>query len=196
VAVASSARGAFATLTPVLVAAWAVAGLYLALGPSLAISLIGSSNRVLGALVIAALLGAGALTATLVRAARPEAIVVPGSLVLMVGVALTIAAVAVGSAIGLYLGSVVAGVGFGPASTGAFRGIAELAQPNARAALLAALFIVIYLSFSLPTIVAGIAVNVVGLRATLYGYGAIVIALAAATAVSVERRRMRAPAPS
>jgi len=195
VAVATQARGAFATLTPALVAAWAVAGLYLALGPSLAISLLGSGNRVLGALVIAALLGAGTLTATLTRATKPDSIVVPGSLVLMVGVGLTVAAVAVGSAIGLYVGSFVAGLGFGPASTGAFRGIAELAQPNARAALLAALFIVIYLSFSIPAIVAGIAVNAVGVRATIYAYGAVVILLAAATTVSMQRRRVGAPPP-
>src|SRR6185295_12489353 len=83
VAVAAPARRAFATLTPVLVAVWAVAGLYLALGPALTISLLGTKDRVLGALVIAALLGAGTLSASLVRRKAPDAIVVPGSLVLM-----------------------------------------------------------------------------------------------------------------
>ena len=188
VAVAAPARRAFATLTPVLVAVWAVAGLYLALGPALTISLLGTKDRVLGALVIAVLLGAGTLSASLVRRKAPEAIVVPGSLVLMLGVGLTVGAVASGSGVGLYLGTLIAGLGFGPAFTGAFRSIAALAPPNARAALLAALYVVIYLSFSLPAIAAGIAVSLVGVRPTLYGYGAVVIVLAGATTVALGRQ--------
>jgi MFS family permease len=188
VAVAAPARRAFATMTPVLVAVWAVAGLYLALGPALTISLLGTKDRVLGALVIAVLLGAGTLSASLVRRKAPEAIVVPGSLVLMLGVGLTVGAVASGSGVGLYLGTLIAGLGFGPAFTGAFRSIAALAPPNARAALLAALYVVIYLSFSLPAIAAGIAVSLVGVRPTLYGYGAVVIVLAGATTVALGRQ--------
>ena len=188
VAVAAPARRAFATLTPVLVAVWAVAGLYLALGPALTISLLGTKDRVLGALVIAVLLGAGTLSASLVRRKVPDAIVVPGSLVLMLGVGLTVGAVASGSGVGLYLGTLIAGLGFGPAFTGAFRSIAALAPPNARAALLAALYVVIYLSFSLPAIAAGIAVSLVGVRPTLYGYGAVVIVLAGATTVALGRQ--------
>jgi len=194
VAVAAPARRAFATLTPVLVAVWAVAGLYLALGPALTISLLGTKDRVLGALVIAALLGAGTLSASLVRRKAPDAIVVPGSLVLMLGVGLTVGAVASGSGVGLYLGTLIAGLGFGPAFTGAFRSIAALAPPNARAALLAALYVVIYLSFSLPAIAAGIAVSLVGVRPTLYGYGAVVIVLAGATTVALGRREARSAA--
>jgi hypothetical protein len=82
----------------------------------------------------------------------------------------------------------IAGLGFGPAFTGAFRSIAALAPPNARAALLAALYVVIYLSFSLPAIAAGIAVSLVGVRPTLYGYGAVVIVLAGATTVALGRQ--------
>jgi MFS family permease len=183
------ARAEFAAMTPALVAVWAVAGLYLALGPSLAIAFLGSTDRVSGGLVIGALLGTGTVSSWLVRNSDPAAIVVPGSLVLIAGVALTLLAVAVGSPILLYAGSIVAGLGFGPAFSGPFRSIAQLAPSDARGSLLAALYVVIYLSFSVPTVLAGIGVAAVGLRVTTYGYGAIVMLLAVATTVVVSRRR-------
>jgi MFS family permease len=194
IGVPEAARGPFIAMAPAIVAVWAVAGLYLAFGPSLAISLLGSTDRVAGGLVIAALLGAGTLTSWLARQSDPQAIVVPGSLVLVAGVAITIAAVALGSPIGFYAGSLVAGLGFGPAFAGAFRSIVQLAPPDARGELLAALYVVIYLSFSVPTILAGLGATAFGLRETTYAYGVVVIALAIFTTVAVARRRAGRPA--
>jgi MFS transporter len=188
VGVPAAARTAFVAMTPAIVAVWAIAGLYLALGPSLAITLLGSTDRVSGGLVIGALLGTGTLSSWLVRHADPETIVVPGSVVLIAGVALTLAGVALASPIVFFAGSVVAGLGFGPAFAGPFRSVAQLAPPDARGALLAALYLVIYLSFSVPTILAGIGGMFIGLRATTYGYGATVILLAVATTLVVSRR--------
>jgi hypothetical protein len=44
-----------------LIAVWALAALYLALGPSLSVTLLGASSQIAGGLVILALMGAGAV---------------------------------------------------------------------------------------------------------------------------------------
>ena len=189
IGVPPAARSLFVALTPSLIATWAVGGLYLSLGPSLAASLLESGSRVAGGLVIVALLGSGAVASALVRAGDPRLLVIRGSLVLIVGVGITLAAVAIGSTVGLYAGSVVAGLGFGPAFSGVFRSLVALAPPNQRGALLASVYIVLYLAFSVPTIIAGVAVGQYGLRSTTYGYGLVAMALAAITTVAVSRRR-------
>jgi predicted MFS family arabinose efflux permease len=126
-----------------------------------------------------------------VRAADARVIVIRASLVLVVGVGITELAVVLGSAVGLYAGSVLAGLGFGPAFSSVFRSLAPLAPPDKRAGLLASIFIVVYLAFSVPALLAGVAVTHYGLRDTTYVYGLVVMALASLTALTVWRRRAR-----
>ena len=138
-----------------------------------------------------ALLGTGAVASAVVGAISPGVLVTRGSLVLIFGLGVTLAAVATGSPVGLYAGSVIAGLGFGPAFSGIVRSLAPLAPPDQRGALLAALYIVLYMSFSLPTILAGVAVGRYGLHPTTYAYGLAAMALAAATTVAVWRQGAR-----
>lgn len=189
IGVPRAARSTFVALAPSLIATWALGGLYLSLGPSLSASLLKTDNRVAGGLLIAALMGAGAVASAFVRRADPHLIVIRGSLVLVVGVGITLLGVTIGSTVGLYAGSVIAGLGFGPAFSGVVRSLAPLAPPDKRGALLASMYIVIYLSFSVPTIIAGLAVAYYPLRSTTYVYGLAVMALAAMTTVAVSRRR-------
>src|SRR3982075_4067618 len=60
VGVEPAVRPAFAAALPSLIAGWGVGGFYLSLGPSLALQLAGSTNRVLGGLAIGLLAGGGA----------------------------------------------------------------------------------------------------------------------------------------
>jgi len=69
-----------------------------------------------------------------------------------------------------------------------FRSLAPLAPPDQRAGLLASIFIVVYLAFSVPVLIAGVAVTHYGLRDTTYVYGIVVMTLAAMTAAAVWRR--------
>lgn len=194
VGVPRAARSTFLISAPSLVAAWAVGGLYLALGPSLAIVLIHTNSRLAGGAVIAALLVTAAIASLLARTADPRAAVIRGSLILLLGVGITLLAVGLDSPAGLFVGSAITGVGLGPAFSGVLRSVTPLAPPNSRGALVAAIYIVVYLSFSLPTIAAGVAVSLYGLRETAYGYGLVVMALAAVTAVMASRRILREPA--
>ncbi len=68
--------------------------------------------------------------------------------------------------------------GFGSTFLGAFRTLAAAASPARRGELIAALYVVAYLAFSLPAVVAGVLTTHVGLRDTSIGYATVVAALA------------------
>ena len=186
--VPTPARALFVALAPSVISIWALGGLYLALGPSLVTSSLGTENHVAGGAVIAALLGAGAIASAFGRTADPRLIVVRGSLLVIAGVGITLVAVAIDSILGIYAGTVIAGVGFGPAIGAVFRALTPLAPPDKRSALVAALYIVLYFALAVPTVVAGAAVGRYGLRDTTYVYGVFVMALAAITTIALTRR--------
>jgi MFS family permease len=188
VGVPPDARSMFVAAAPALVGMWALGGLYLALGPSLAISILGSDSRVAGGLLIFALTGTGAVASVLVRRSDAEPLLVRGCEVLIGGVAVTLVGVWLRSAFVLYAGSVLAGIGLGPAFSAYVRIIAPLAPPEGRGGLLGAMYLSTYLSFSVPTLIAGAAVTLYGLRDTTLAYGVAVMLLATATTVVVARR--------
>jgi MFS family permease len=189
-------RPPFVVALPCLVATWALGGLYASLGPSLLPAVFGIDNHLAGGLLILALNGTGILGSLALRGAVPERALVLGGLVFAAGVAGTVAALFTESATVLFVSAVVTGFGFGASFLGAIAMITHGVEPGHRAGLLAATFVVGYLAFSLPAIVAGIAIGSVGLaRATeVYGAVVIVLALIAATSVTVRRRRAAKPA--
>ncbi|HEV7753871.1 MAG TPA: MFS transporter, partial [Baekduia sp.] len=190
-----AARRTFLAVAPVAVATWALGGLYLSLGPSLAVSLLHTSNHVVGGLVIVALMATGATTSIAARGRHPEHAMIGGAILLTIGVAVTLLGLNQESTALFFLGSVLAGAGFGPGFSGAFKSIVSLAHPTERAGLIAAVYVLAYLGFSLPAIAAGIAVTHEGLLHTTNVYGGAVMVLAVwATGASVLRRRRSAPA--
>jgi MFS family permease len=195
VGVPAVARRQFVATNPSLVAIWALAGLYLSLGPALAITIARSDNRVVGGAVILALAGSGAIASALVRSVEPRTLVLRSSLLVIAGVGVTLIAVLTDSSAGLYAGSIVAGIGLGAAFSGIVRSLGPLAPPDQRGGLFGAIYIVVYVSISVPTIAAGVATSHYGLSSTTYAYGAVVMALVAATFVSVLRRDPAEPTP-
>jgi predicted MFS family arabinose efflux permease len=196
VGVPHAARSTFVAIAPVLIATWALGGLYLSLGPSLAASLLHSTSHVTGGLVIAALTATGAITSVTVRNHHPQHVVIGGALMLAAGVGLTLVGLNEHQTALFFGGSVVAGVGFGAGFSGAFKSIVSLAPAAERAGLIAAVYVLAYLAFSLPAIAAGIAVTRTGLLTTTNVYGAVVVvlALSAAAASTVRHRRTVAAA--
>jgi MFS family permease len=191
IGVPMTVRPIFIAAAPALVGMWALAGLYLSLGPSLAIAILQAESRLAGALVILALAGAGALTAYVFQRADPAATLLRGCLVLLVGVAITLVGVWADSALLLYGGSALAGAGLGPAFSAFVRIVAPLAPAESRGGLIGAIYVVTYLSFSVPAVIGGAAATLFGLRATTLGYGVVVMALCGATTIAVSRRMAR-----
>lgn len=194
VGIPMNARARFLVLLPSFIAIWALGGLYLSLGPSLATSLLHSQSYIAGGLVIVSLLGTGAVASAFSRDVDPRVLIIWGSLVLVLGVGITLLAVAFASPFALYAGTIVAGLGFGPAFSGVFRDLASLAPPDKRGAMVAAMYIVLYVSFSIPAIIAGIGVTRYGLPGTAIGFGLVVMGLGVVTAVGMVRRPVQAPA--
>jgi predicted MFS family arabinose efflux permease len=171
-------RRAFLSALPVLVAVWSLSGLYMSLGPSLALTLAHSGSALLGGAVICLLCGCGCITALLLHGWPPRRTMQAGCVLLGTGVLITVLAVAGTAPALLYLGTAVAGCGFGAGFLGSFRTLSGLALPEHRSALLAAIYIVAYLSFSVPSVAAGVLATRFGLEPTAIGYGLAVAALA------------------
>jgi predicted MFS family arabinose efflux permease len=182
-------RRQFLAAVPVLVAAWAVGGLYLSLGPTLAAGVLHLHSHLIGGLVVFAVTGSGALASVLVRDRAPERVMISGCLVLAAGTVLSLVALALPSTGLFFAGTVVAGTGFGASFLGAFRNLAQLARPAQRAGLIASLYVVSYLAFSVPAVIAGLLVSSLGLLGTATAYGIVVIVLA--LAVLPASRRLR-----
>ena len=180
VAVPRQARGTFAGAVPCMVAGWALGGLYLSLGPSLAAAATGSPNLLWGGLVIFLLCGTGAAAAFALRSLSPRAAMLAGCLCLLAGMAVTFGAIATTTSPAFLIGTTVAGVGFGLAFQGSFRMITALAKPDDRSGLVTAIYIVGYLAFSIPALIAGVATTHFGLHPTALVYSASLAALAAA----------------
>ncbi len=190
----AGARRPLAAAVPALVAVWALAGFYGSLGPTLIRGVAGSSSIVLGGLALAVLAGGGAVTVLLVRDLEARVVTVLGTSALLVGVGVTLLAIASSSEAGFFVGTAIAGVGFGAAFQGALRTVLPLAEPHERAGVLSTIYVVCYLAMGLPAVLAGIAVvDGGGVLLTARGYGLVVMALAAAALIGALLRRTPAP---
>lgn len=187
-------RPAFAVALPLLVACWALGGLYASLGPSLVAEVFAIDNHLVGGLLIFALNGTGIAGSVALRTAPPQRALLAGALVFVVGVAGTLVAMFTTSAALLFIAAVVTGFGFGAGFLGSVATITEGVAPGFRAGLLASIFVIGYLAFSVPAIGAGIAAGGIGLARTTEVFGALV-ALLGLLAVGGFLRARRAVIP-
>jgi ABC-type transport system involved in multi-copper enzyme maturation permease subunit len=198
VAVPRQARGTLAMALPVMIAAPALNGFYLSLGPSLAAQVLRSPDLLWGGLVIFLVAGTGAAASVAFRAISGPAAMLAGCLALLAGVVMTLAAIETASAAAFLAGTALAGAGVGTGFfAGAYRVLTPLADPAQRAGLVAAIWVVFYLAFSVPVVAAGVATTHFGLHQTAVVYSAALAVLAAAAAGSlIIRRRSRPGSPS
>ena len=178
VAIPARLRAETVPVVPVMIAGWALGGLYLSLGPSVAAGLFGLSNHLVGGVVVTLLCGTGALTAFALRSRPAPSLLAPASLMLALGTLVTLTGVVTDLVALAALGTLVAGVGFGAGALATFGTFARIARPHERGALFAAAFVISYVAFSVPAVLAGFAGTAFGLRITAEVYAAAVIATA------------------
>lgn len=184
------ARSTLWRILPLNTATWALGGFYASLAPSLVRTATGSTSNLIGGATVAALTVTGALMIFTMRNRPATQALRLGTLLLPLGLGLILFGVHSASLSLFFLGTLVAGCGFGSGFLGAVRSLVPLALPHERAGMMSAYYVLSYLAFCLPALLAGHLTRSYGLLATTDGYGAVLIVLALGAAVL----SLRAPA--
>jgi len=189
----AAVRGPVLAAAPALIAVWALAGFYGSLGPALVRLLSGSGSPVLGGLALFVLAASGSLAVLLLRTARPQTLMLVGNAALIAGVAITLLAIARSSTGTFFVGTAIAGVGFGGGFQGAIRTVLPLAAPHERAGILSIVYVISYLALGLPAVIAGVlTVHGGGVLTTAREYGAAVMVLSVLALAGQARRSRQA----
>ncbi|MGF6401842.1 MFS family permease [Pseudomonas frederiksbergensis] len=172
---------------PIDLAVWALGGFFASLAPSLVRTATGSTSNLIGGATVAVLTVTGALMIYTLRNRPADKVLLLGASLLPAGVALILLAVNSASLPLFFFGTLVAGGGFGAGFLGALRSIVPLALPHERAGLMSAFYVLSYLAFCLPSLLAGSLTRTFGLVATTDGYGAVLIILSLGALVGLMR---------
>lgn len=184
VRVPAQSRAALLRITPATIATWALGGFDLSLMPTVVASAMQVSAPWVGGVVVAVLCLSAALTVAALRHLPARRLLLLGTAALSLGMIVSLIFIWQHHVPGLFLGSVIAGIGFGASFAGALSTILPTAEAHQRAGLLATFYVLSYLAFSLPALGAGVAVPFVGLAMVTYLYGAIVILLAVVSMIA------------
>jgi Major Facilitator Superfamily len=178
VSVPRQSRAVLIRLTPANVAAWALGGLYLSLMPTIVATAMGVHSPWTGGVVVSALMLTAAIAVAAFRDWPARRLILTGTSTLSLGVAVSMIGIQQQQVAALLAGTVIAGAGFGSTFSGTLRTLLPTAGPDQRAGLLSAFYLQSYLAFSLPAVVAGLSVPLIGLSTAAYLYGAVIILLA------------------
>ncbi|MGA5309791.1 MFS transporter [Micromonospora taraxaci] len=174
-------------VVPVLFAVWALAGFFGALGPALVRSLMNTSI-VVGGLVLFVFALFGSIAVLLMRNSAARTVILIGIVALVLGMIVTLVSVMAESVPGFFVGLALGGVGFGGGFQGSLKTITPLVEAHERASVLSLLYIVCYVGFGLPTVIAGfLVVYAGGLPQTADEYSVAVILLALVALFGVRR---------
>jgi MFS family permease len=174
---------------PVLIAVWALAGFYGSLGPSLVQSSFGLDSSLQGGLALFVLAGSAGIAVLLTQRLEGRTLMIYGATALIAGVGVTVTSVSYHSAPAFFLGTALAGSGFGTGFQGAIRTVVPLAEPQERGGVLSVIFLISYIAMGLPAVVAGYFVARLGnLSMTAREFGAVVMVLAALALIGTLRR--------
>ncbi|MDG4782108.1 MFS transporter [Micromonospora sp. WMMD961] len=174
-------------VVPVLFAVWALAGFFGALGPALVRSLMNTSI-VVGGLVLFVFALFGSIAVLLMRNAAARTVIVTGIVALVLGMIVTLVSVMAESVPGFFVGLALGGIGFGGGFQGSLKTITPLVGAHERGSVLSLLYIVCYVGFGLPTVIAGfLVVYAGGLPQTADEYAVAVILLALVALFGVRR---------
>jgi MFS family permease len=184
-AVPKPVRPTLRLILPMNTAQWALGGLYLSLGPTLARQVSGLAQPLVGGGLIATLVLSGAVGILWMRARPARAVLIGSAAALVTGLVVTPWGIHAHAVVPLFVGSAIAGGGFGTSFNASVRSLVPLAPADQRAATMAAFFVLSYLAFSLPALAAGAAVGVFGLDTVALGYGAVLIVLCAWAGVTL-----------
>jgi len=194
----AAARRPFLIAVPVLIAVWALAGFYGALAPSLVRTSFGLDASLAGGVALFVLAGSGGISVLATQQLHARTLMIYGPIALIIGVGLAMTFLSWHqSPAAFFVGSVLAGGGFGVGFQGAIRSVVPLAAPHERGNVLSLIFVISYLAMGVPAVIAGYFVAQWGdLFLIAKGFGAVVMVLAALALIGTLRRTSTAGATS
>jgi MFS family permease len=191
IAVPPRARRQFAVTVPTLVGGWMMAALFMGLMPII----LGTVFHLHSPLVAGAtsFITPAAATITSILGGRVTAhrLAIAGGVAVIVGAVAVVGAIVTATMPLLWLAGAVGGAGFGATFSGNVRLLTEDVDAHRRAGLFSAVFLVAYLAFGVPAILAGVFVAGLGIAAISMIFAA-VIAVASSTGVVGQLRVSRA----
>ncbi|CAM3919279.1 MFS transporter [Smaragdicoccus niigatensis] len=186
-----AARGTFLAVLPAIIALWSISGLYLSLVSPAMITVFDLHLGLAGGLAIGLFNASGAVAPLLLRKCAPATITVTASCAMAIGSVGVAASVALGSVPLFFVSTVVAGSGFGLAFSASARQVMEFVGGHERAATFAFIYVVSYIAFSVPAMIAGSLVHTFGLDTVLLTYTALTTAISIVGIITTSRERRR-----
>ncbi|WPO98944.1 MFS transporter [Pseudomonas sp. HR96] len=183
------ARGALLRVLPINTATWSLGGFFLSLAPSAVRAITGSTSNLIGGALVAVMTLAGAAAIYSLRNRAAEKVLRLGGALLACGLAVVLVAAQTGSLGLFFVGTLIAGGGFGSGFLGSVRSVMPQALAHERAGLMATFYVLSYLAFCVPSFIAGALAKRFGLLATTDGYALAVIVLCVLALLNLMRRR-------
>jgi MFS family permease len=159
---------------PAIVASWGTGGLFISLGAHVAGEVFGMHNHTLQGATVGVLAGFATLAVVVLWKLRSPRLLAVGALALIVGTLVSIVAILTTMTGVYFAATALTGVGFGTVYAGALRLVLPLVTGAERAGVFSVIYVIAYLSFSVPAVIAGVFVSVIGFVSTLVGYGILV----------------------
>ena len=194
--VPAGVRGVFVSAATAGFAGFAVLGLFTAVSPRILAQVLGVTDHLVAGVVVFVVLGASAAAQLLLRRLATGRALIWGCVLLVVGIGVVGASVAVASFPLLVAGAVVAGIGQGASFSKGLAAVNEQVDAGSRAGVTSAYFTVCYVAISLPVVGVGAASQAWGLVPAAEAFSAAVAGLAALALAALLLLRRRAPAAS
>ena len=194
IAIPAAARSEFSAAVPVIAAIWMLSGLTGGLAPSMVRSVFMLNSGLLNGLSGFVSPAAAAVIGLAFGRVDPRRAMTIGARASMCGAVGIVGGAVTGSLTTMIIGQAVAGAAFGAAFTASLRLIVPLAQAHQRAEVAAAVYLVSYLAFGIPIVVAGRIAGSLGVVPTVSWYGIATVPLALVSLWA--QRRLRRGSPS
>ena len=178
VAIPPATRGELAAAAPVIAAVWMLAGLSGGLAPSMVGSVFDLDSGLLNGLAGFIAPAASAVVGLAFAKFDPRRAMTIGIYASIAGPVGIVIGASAGSLAIMFVGQAIAGVGFGASFTAALRLIFPLAPPHQRAGVVAVIYIISYVAFGVPIVIAGLLTETLGVVPTVIGYSAVTVLLA------------------
>jgi predicted MFS family arabinose efflux permease len=178
VAIPPTTRREFTAAAPVIAAIWTLSGLSGGIAPGLVRSVFLLNSGLLNGLSGFIGPATSAVVGVMFVRLDPRRSMIVGIYASVVGAVGIIGGVCAGSVAVMIIGQGVAGVGFGASFTASLRLVLPLAPAHQRAGVVASIYLVCYLAFGVPVVVAGQLASRIGLVPTVFWYTTLSVLLA------------------